>query len=63
MKKKDEKIVENSHEGREKYFVDVDRMINEGLGGGTVNNKENSGKIEQARNFKSEDPPHEVDKE
>jgi len=24
------------HEGREQYDMDVDRMINEGLGGGTV---------------------------
>ncbi|MEK8128116.1 hypothetical protein WMW72_09395 [Paenibacillus filicis] len=24
------------HEGREAYFMDIDRMINEGLGGGTV---------------------------
>lgn len=28
------------HEGREDYFMDIDRMVNEGLGGGqvTVNN-------------------------
>ncbi|MCZ8524020.1 MULTISPECIES: hypothetical protein [Paenibacillus] len=25
-----------SHEGRDSYFMDIDRMINEGLGGGTV---------------------------
>ncbi|MBJ6360227.1 hypothetical protein ACFOQM_02710 [Paenibacillus sp. GCM10012307] len=25
-----------SHEGREDYFMDIDRMVNEGLGGGQV---------------------------
>lgn len=25
-----------AHEGRDSYFMDIDRMINEGLGGGTV---------------------------
>ncbi len=24
------------HEGREDYFMDIDRMVNEGLGGGNV---------------------------
>ncbi|MEF3303954.1 hypothetical protein [Paenibacillus sp. GYB003] len=28
--------VDPDHEGREQYDMDVDRMINEGLGGGTV---------------------------
>ncbi|WP_158289541.1 hypothetical protein [Paenibacillus flagellatus] len=27
---------EPDHEGRDDYFMDIDRMINEGLGGGTV---------------------------
>ncbi|MCM3712615.1 hypothetical protein [Halalkalibacter oceani] len=49
---------DSQHEGRDKYFVDVDRMINEGLGGGTVNDH-HAGKIEQARDFKEEDPPGE----
>jgi len=31
------------HEGREDYFMDIDRMINEGLGGGQVT--EDNGKI------------------
>lgn len=25
-----------SNEGRDKYFMDIDRMVNEGLGGGMV---------------------------
>ncbi|CAG7653423.1 hypothetical protein ACFQI7_31780 [Paenibacillus allorhizosphaerae] len=27
---------DTAHEGRDSYFMDIDRMINEGLGGGTV---------------------------
>ncbi|WP_138755225.1 hypothetical protein [Paenibacillus sinopodophylli] len=27
---------EPKHEGREDYFMDIDRMVNEGLGGGNV---------------------------
>ncbi|MCR6106796.1 hypothetical protein HXA34_10905 [Salipaludibacillus agaradhaerens] len=45
------------YKDRDRYFLDVDRMINEGLGGGTVNNKENSGIIEEARELGKESPP------
>lgn len=27
---------DTDHEGRDDYFMDIDRMVNEGLGGGTV---------------------------
>ncbi|WP_036720462.1 hypothetical protein [Paenibacillus harenae] len=27
---------EPKHEGRDDYFMDIDRMVNEGLGGGNV---------------------------
>jgi len=60
MADKKKQIAENENEGRKNYFIDVDRMINEGLGGGTVSMRENSGKIEGARDFEPEDPPHEV---
>lgn len=30
------KTTDEIHEGRDKYFMDIDRMINEGLGGGQV---------------------------
>ncbi len=55
MGKKD---VEN--EGRDEYFMDVDRMINEGLGGGSVN-KARTGKIEQAHELEKEDPLTKLD--
>lgn len=54
MKNKD---IGSDYEGREKKFVDVDRMINEGLGGGTVHGTE-SGLIEESRgDLDEEDPP------
>jgi len=40
MDKKDEKF-----EGRDKNFMDIDRMVNEGLGGGQVT--EQNGLIEE----------------
>lgn len=35
-KEQGSKYNESSHEGRDDMFMDVDRMINEGLGGGLV---------------------------
>ncbi|WP_442601875.1 hypothetical protein [Paenibacillus sp. KN14-4R] len=37
---------DSRHEGRDKYFMDVDRMISEGLGGGLVT--EDNGKLEDS---------------
>jgi hypothetical protein len=34
------------HEGRDDYFLDIDRMVNEGLGGGQVT--EDNGLIEES---------------
>ncbi|WP_211274943.1 hypothetical protein [Bacillus marinisedimentorum] len=45
------------HEGRDKVFVDVDRMINEGLAGGTVTQRDMK-QIEKARDLVEEDPPN-----
>jgi hypothetical protein len=36
MAEKSESYVNGDHEGREDHFMDIDRMINEGLGGGNV---------------------------
>lgn len=43
------------HEGRDRYFLDVDRMINEGLGGGIVS--PHGGRIEASRPLEDEAPP------
>ncbi|MDQ0340324.1 hypothetical protein J2S00_003133 [Caldalkalibacillus uzonensis] len=40
------------HEGRDRYFVDIDRMISEGLGGGEVTMQ--NGLIEEARELSEE---------
>ncbi|WP_165763721.1 hypothetical protein [Halalkalibacter urbisdiaboli] len=45
------------HQGREDYFVDEERMLDDGLSGGTVSNDQ-AGKIEEARPFKKETPPN-----
>ena len=56
-----QKNLDSTNEGRDKYFIDVDRMKNEGLAGGTVSYDENSGIIEDAHDFLKEDPPHKTE--
>lgn len=34
-----EDISDHDHEGREQYEMDIDRMVNEGLGGGYVSDQ------------------------
>ncbi|TYS64615.1 hypothetical protein FZC76_18845 [Sutcliffiella horikoshii] len=45
------------YEGRDEYFMDVDRYINEGLAGGTVFERDQYTNIEEARNLEKEEPP------
>lgn len=51
-----EKIDQNDsqYEGRDQYFIDVDRMINEGLAGGTVITRKEHKQIEEARDLEKE---------
>lgn len=56
MKKALEKDVHS--EGRDEYWMDVDRMVNEGLGGGLISN--HSGRIDSSIGPIEEDPPHEL---
>lgn len=49
------------YEGRDKAFMDIDRMINEGLSGGSVHNREDSVNIEEAHKFTEETPPNKLD--
>jgi len=46
------------YNGKDEAYLDVDRMINEGLAGGTVINREKNTNIEEARNLEKETPPH-----
>jgi hypothetical protein len=51
----------SAYEGRDKVFMDVDRMINEGMSGGSVHSREETTNIEEARNLHEEQPPYECD--
>ncbi|GKU81670.1 hypothetical protein [Niallia sp. NCCP-28] len=51
---------ELNYEGREHAYLDIDRMINEGMGGGHVINREKATNIEEARDLKKEDPPYHI---
>ncbi|MFC0272113.1 hypothetical protein ACFFIX_11685 [Metabacillus herbersteinensis] len=51
-----------SYEGRDESYQDIDRIINEGLSGGSVHMREEHTNIEEARPLENEEPPHTVDK-
>lgn len=51
----------SAYEGRDQAFVDVDRMINEGLSGGSVHSRYNATNIEEARDLPEEQPPYECE--
>ena len=59
-KNKNEKPANDvSYEGRDQYYMDIDRMINEGMSGGTVFQREEYTNIEEARELIKEDEPNE----
>lgn len=45
------------YEGKDKVYLDIDRMINEGMSGGSVHSRHDSTNIEEARNLTEEEPP------
>lgn len=51
----------SEYEGRDKVFMDVDRMINEGMSGGSVHARHDTSNIEEARDLHEEQPPYECD--
>lgn len=51
----------SAYEGRDKVFMDVDRMINEGMSGGSVHSRHDTTNIEEAHEFLEEQPPYECD--
>lgn len=59
--KKQKAEADSLYEGRDKAFMDIDRMINEGLSGGTVHSRYNSTNIEEARELSEELPPNKWD--
>jgi len=46
-------------EGRDKYFTDIERMLDDGLSGGYVHARHDATNIEEARDLVKEEPPHE----
>lgn len=44
------------YEGKDKVYLDIDRIINEGLSGGSVHRREDSSNIEEARDIIEEEP-------
>ncbi|HYK75041.1 MAG TPA: hypothetical protein VEV44_18250 [Pseudoneobacillus sp.] len=45
------------YEGKDKVYLDEDRIINEGLSGGSVHMREDTTNIEEARDLIEEEPP------
>ncbi|MFT8320738.1 MAG: hypothetical protein ABF649_07530 [Bacillus sp. (in: firmicutes)] len=48
------------YEGKEIAYLDIDRMINEGMSGGNVVQRSKSTNIEEARDLAKEEPPYTV---
>lgn len=63
LEKDKEKLINegSDYEGKDKAFMDVDRMINEGMSGGTVHARHDTTNIEEARDLVAEEPPYECD--
>ena len=58
---KNQLIKVSDYEGRNELYLDIDRMINEGMSGGSVHFRENiTTNIEEARDLDKESPPHEI---
>ncbi|MBZ5748925.1 MULTISPECIES: hypothetical protein [Metabacillus] len=58
MKKNDDTVKQDlDHEGKAEAFLDIDRMINEGLSGGSVHMREDATNIEEARDLEQEERP------
>lgn len=47
-------------EGKDKVYLDIDRIINEGLSGGSVHSRHDTTNIEEARNLSEEEPPSQI---
>ncbi|MFK9094178.1 hypothetical protein [Bacillus salipaludis] len=63
MEKGKEKLTNegSAFEGREMAYMDIDRMINEGMSGGSVHARHDTTNIEEARDLVEEQPPYECD--
>lgn len=61
IEKKDEPefLPDTTYEGRSKAYFDIDRMINEGMAGGSVHMREDTTNINEAMELTQEAAPHE----
>ncbi|RDI47894.1 hypothetical protein [Falsibacillus pallidus] len=50
-------LEDTNYEGKNKAYLDVDRMINEGMSGGSVHMRAESANIEEATDLTEETPP------
>ncbi|KKI90770.1 hypothetical protein WQ54_18640 [Bacillus sp. SA1-12] len=50
-----------NYEGKDEVYLDIDRIINEGLSGGSVHRKDSKANIEEARDLVEEEPPYDVE--
>ncbi|WP_078411123.1 hypothetical protein [Priestia abyssalis] len=57
MKKEISENKDMLYEGRDQAYLDIDRMINEGLSGGSVHMGKDQANIEEARELRPEEPP------
>lgn len=57
MKEK-QKVNDVNAEGKDELYLDIDRIINEGLSGGSVHMRKDRTNIEEARDLEQELPPH-----
>lgn len=52
---------DTEYEGRDQAYLDIDRMINEGLSGGSVHMRDTYTNIEEARDLEQEEPPAQIE--
>ncbi|NIK16289.1 hypothetical protein BDD39_002799 [Saccharococcus thermophilus] len=60
MERNEKERQDSKYEGRDEYYLDIDRMINEGMAGGYVHGRGDAVNIEEARDLVKEEPPHET---
>lgn len=56
-KKESSFLPDVDNEGKDRFYLDVDRMVNEGMAGGRVFMRHDSTNIEQSSDLFPEDPP------
>lgn len=58
MKQKHTFLKDTEYDGKNMVYLDIDRIINEGMAGGTVFTAGDTQNIEEARDLHDETPPN-----